>query len=55
MPVVNLLSDTDHVLASAVGARSSSLQLFASRISYLVGPDEVFLIPNAANTAEVMS
>ena len=34
-----LLSDSDHVLASAVGARSSSLQLFASRISYLVGPD----------------
>ena len=34
-----LLSDTDHVLATAVGARSSSLQLFASRISYLVGPD----------------
>jgi peroxiredoxin Q/BCP len=34
-----LLSDTDHVLATAVGARSSNLQLFASRVSYLVGAD----------------
>ena len=34
-----LLSDTDHVLATKVGARTSNLQLFASRISYLVGPD----------------
>lgn len=34
-----LLSDSDHTLARAVGAMSSDLQLFASRISYLVGPD----------------
>ncbi len=34
-----LLSDTDHTLARAVGAASSDLQLVASRISYLVGPD----------------
>jgi peroxiredoxin Q/BCP len=34
-----LLSDTDQKLARAVGAASSDLQMFASRISYLVGPD----------------
>jgi len=34
-----LLSDTDHTLANSVGAASSDLQIVASRISYLVGPD----------------
>jgi peroxiredoxin Q/BCP len=34
-----LLSDSDHKLAVAVGAASSSWSPVASRISYLVGPD----------------
>jgi thioredoxin-dependent peroxiredoxin len=34
-----LLSDTEHTLARAAGAASSDSQLYASRISYLVGPD----------------
>lgn len=34
-----LLSDADQKLARAVGAATSDVQMFASRISYLVGPD----------------
>ncbi len=34
-----LLSDTGGTLARAVGAATSDAQTFASRISYLVGPD----------------
>lgn len=34
-----LLSDTDQKLGRAVGAATSDMQMFASRISYLVGPD----------------
>ena len=34
-----LLSDADQKLARAVGAATSDMQMFASRISYLVGPD----------------
>jgi peroxiredoxin Q/BCP len=34
-----LLSDADQKLARAVGAAASDAQTFASRISYLVGPD----------------
>ncbi len=35
----HLLSDTDHALAKKVGAASSDVQIVATRISYLVGPD----------------
>lgn len=34
-----LLSDSDHALATKVGAALISLQPVASRISYLIGPD----------------
>ena len=34
-----LLSDADHTLASEVGAVYIQLQPYASRVSYLVGPD----------------
>jgi len=55
-----LLSDQEHVLARKVGAASNGLQLVASRISYLVGPDGKIVkvygeVTPATHAGEVLS
>lgn len=55
-----LLSDEDHKLALQVGAASSASQGYASRISYLIGPDGKVIeayasVSPAGHAAEVLA